>query len=72
MYVQIFNPWGHVYMEANGAGQAVVQMEVTWGVDLDYYLKKPPRKYFELNVTETYPFYRNKTIIETTFCTKYV
>lgn len=68
---QIPRPWGHVYLEAKGSGQAVAQMEMTWGVDLDRYLEKPPRKYFDLTVTETYPRFRNKSIIHTKICTKW-
>ncbi|XP_045124583.1 C3 and PZP-like alpha-2-macroglobulin domain-containing protein 8 [Portunus trituberculatus] len=64
-------PWGHVYLEARGSGQAVAQMEITWGVDLDQYLEKPPRKYFDLTVTEIYPRFRNKSIIYTEICTKW-
>ncbi|MPC52507.1 hypothetical protein E2C01_046378 [Portunus trituberculatus] len=46
-------------------------MEITWGVDLDQYLEKPPRKYFDLTVTEIYPRFRNKSIIYTEICTNF-
>ncbi|XP_050736759.1 CD109 antigen-like isoform X2 [Eriocheir sinensis] len=68
---QVPRPWGHVFLEAKGSGQAVAQMDITWGVDLDRYLEKPPRKYFDLTVTETYPHFRNKSVINTTICTKW-
>ncbi|XP_047502417.1 complement C3-like [Penaeus chinensis] len=42
--VPIARPWGHVNLVAEGAGQAVAQLEVSWGVDLDRYLKRPARK----------------------------
>lgn len=66
--LQVARPWGHVYLMARGSGQAVAQLEVTWGVDLDRFLKKSARKYFDLNVTETYSYFRNKTVIDITCC----
>ncbi|XP_042874715.1 CD109 antigen-like [Penaeus japonicus] len=70
--VPIVRPWGHVNLVAEGAGQAVAQLEVSWGVDLERYLKRPARKYFDLEVTETYPHFRNKTLITTTACARWV
>nr|XP_027238444.1 uncharacterized protein LOC113829465 [Penaeus vannamei] len=70
--VPIARPWGHVNLVAEGAGQAVAQLEVSWGVDLERYLKRPARKYFELRVTEAYPNFRNKTLITTTACARWV
>ncbi|ROT84000.1 hypothetical protein C7M84_022789 [Penaeus vannamei] len=60
------------WVVAEGAGQAVAQLEVSWGVDLERYLKRPARKYFELRVTEAYPNFRNKTLITTTACARWV
>ncbi|XP_069950501.1 CD109 antigen [Cherax quadricarinatus] len=68
--MEVPRPWGHVYLVAKGSGQAVAQMEVSWGVDLERFLKKPARKYFDLSVSETYHF-RNKTLINTQVCARW-
>ncbi|KAK3877542.1 hypothetical protein Pcinc_017750 [Petrolisthes cinctipes] len=69
--IKVPRPWGHVSLEAKGSGQAVAQLEMTWGVDLPRYLRKAPRKYFDLRVTETFPFSRNKSIIATRVCVRW-
>ncbi|KAG7167134.1 CD109 antigen-like 1 [Homarus americanus] len=51
--LQVPRPWGHVYMVAKGSGQAVAQLEVSWGVDLDRFMKKPARKWTAVDISET-------------------
>ena len=33
--IQIPNVWGHINLVANGAGQAIAQLDVNWGVDYE-------------------------------------
>ncbi|XP_064122031.1 thioester-containing protein 1 allele S1-like [Macrobrachium nipponense] len=70
--VPIARPWGHVYLMAEGSGQAIAQLETSWGVDLAQYLLKPPRTYFSLMVKEDYLSPRNKTHIRVSVCTRWL
>ena len=44
--MSIPNVWGHINLVANGAGQAIAQLDVSWGVDYEpfkvtiFFLKK--------------------------------
>lgn len=67
---QLENVWGHVNLLAKGSGQAVAQLEVSWGVDVLKFIEQPHKKYFELDVTEYYHQFRNKSVITTTVCAK--
>ncbi|XP_076069383.1 CD109 antigen-like [Oratosquilla oratoria] len=69
---KIPNPWGHVYLRANGAGQALAQLEVSYGVDAPRYMKQPARKFFDLSVREHYHQANNKSRITTTVCARWV
>ncbi len=33
--MSIPNVWGHINLVANGAGQAIAQLDVSWGVDYE-------------------------------------
>ncbi|XP_068239791.1 CD109 antigen-like [Palaemon carinicauda] len=70
--IPIDRPWGHVYLLAQGSGQAIAQLETSWGVDLPEFLLKPPRTYFSLMVKEDYLFPRNKTHIRTSICARWL
>ena len=49
--MDIPNVWGHVNLIAHGAGQAVAQLDVNWGVDYEPF--KVKRKGFSKAVTTT-------------------
>ncbi|XP_037084851.1 CD109 antigen-like [Pollicipes pollicipes] len=53
------NVWGHLNVIGNGAGQAVVQLDVNYGVDTQNGIKRPPAKSFELSVREDFQRFRN-------------
>ncbi|KAK7083283.1 hypothetical protein SK128_009994 [Halocaridina rubra] len=71
-YIKVTRPWGHVNLVAHGSGQAIAQLETRWGVELDRFLKKPPREYFSLKVEESYLSFRNKTVISIKVCTRWL
>ncbi|XP_071531816.1 CD109 antigen-like [Panulirus ornatus] len=66
------NVWGHVNLLAKGSGQAIAQLEVSWGVDALSFIEQPRKKYFELGVWEKYHQFRNKSVITTTVCTRWL
>ncbi|XP_066953727.1 LOW QUALITY PROTEIN: CD109 antigen-like [Macrobrachium rosenbergii] len=66
------NVWGHVNLVAKGSGQAVVQLDVSYGVDVLRFIEQPHKKYFDLSVTEEYHQFRNKSLITTTVCAKWI
>ena len=54
-----------------GAGQAVVQLDVSWGYDRESMKDTPPVKAFDLTVTENaLQHARNKSIIHVEACYK--
>nr|XP_045598849.1 CD109 antigen-like [Procambarus clarkii] len=69
---ELENVWGHVNVVARGAGQAVAQLEITWGVDGLNFIEQPHKKYFELSVWEKYHQFRNKSLVTTTVCARWV
>ncbi|KAK7017963.1 hypothetical protein SK128_001869 [Halocaridina rubra] len=64
--------WGHLNLVAKGSGQAVVQLDVSWGVDVLRFIEQPHKKYFDLSVYEKYHQFRNKSVITTTVCTRWL
>ncbi|XP_069960338.1 CD109 antigen-like [Cherax quadricarinatus] len=69
---ELENVWGHVNLVAKGSGQAIAQLEVTWGVDVLEFIEQPHKKYFEFSVLEKYHQFRNKSIITTTVCARWL
>ena len=63
--------WGHLNVIGNGAGQAVVQLDVNYGVDTQIGIKQPPVKAFNLTVTEDFQQFRNKSIGRVDVCARY-
>ena len=59
-------------MIGNGAGQAVVQLDVNYGVDTQHGIKQPPVKSFNLTVREDFSQFRNKSIGVVDVCAKSV
>ena len=65
--VIIPNVWGHVNFQARGAGQAVAQLDVNWGIDYEPKKDHPPVQCFNLTIDETYRG-RNKSEIDVRSC----
>jgi len=61
------NVWGLVNLFAKGSGQALVQMDVVFGVDNENFLDSPPEECFTLNIDETLRG-RNKSEIDVRSC----
>lgn len=70
MDTQIPNVWGHVNVIGRGAGQAVMQLKVQYGIDWEDLKDIPQRRYFDLYVEETYSHHRNKSHITVDACVK--
>ena len=65
--ITIPNVWGLVNILAKGSGQALVQMDVVFGVDHEDFLDSPPEDCFTLSVYETFRG-RNKSEIDVKSC----
>ena len=61
------NVWGHVNLFAHGAGQAVAQLDVSYGVDYEPFKHQPPRDYYNLTIQEFFHG-RNKSEITIRTC----
>ena len=57
-------------MIARGAGQAVVQLKVQYGIDWEELKDVPKRRYFDLHVDETYSHFRNKSHVTVETCVR--
>lgn len=64
--------WGHVNVIGRGAGQAVLQLNVKYGIDWEELRDLPKQAYFELHIDETYSNFRNKSHIQVKACVRYV
>jgi len=65
--IQIPNVWGHVNFHATGAGQAVAQLDVNYGVDYEPFKDHPPEECFNLTINEYFRG-RNKSEIDVRSC----
>ncbi len=65
--LHIPNVWGHVNLVANGAGQAIAQLDVNWGVDYEPLKDQPASDCFTLTVREFFHG-RNKSEITIESC----
>ena len=70
--LEIPNVWGHVNVIGRGAGQAVMQLKVQYGVDWEDLRDRPKRPYFDLFIDETYSHFRNKSHIVVEACVKWL
>ena len=67
---QITNVWGLVNVVANGAGQAILQLDVGYGIDWADLKKQPPVDAFEMTVDERYSRFMNKSQCSVTICAR--
>ena len=54
------------------SGQAVMQLNVQYGIDVEDLRDTPSRPYFSLYVDETYSHFRNKSHINVTACAQWL
>jgi len=59
-----------VNIEGRGAGQAVVQLDVAFGVDWEEFKDTPPVDAFELKIREIFSDRRNKSDLVVESCFK--
>lgn len=69
--LQIPSVWGHVNVIARGTGQALVQLDVNYGVDYEPLKDQPSQPSFDLRIKEFYSNYRNKSIITIESCFRF-
>jgi len=65
---QIPNVWSHLNIIAKGSGQAVVQMDIGFGVDYEGFKELAKIETFSLEVKEFYSTFRNKSSITIQSC----
>ena len=61
--------WGHINFEARGAGQAIAQLDINYGVDYEPFKDMPPNDppCFNMSIYETFRG-RNKSEIDVRSC----
>ncbi|XP_065199641.1 ovostatin-like [Planococcus citri] len=64
--------WGHIHVVGKGAGVAYIQMDVDYGVDHEHLVDKPELKMFDLQITEFYSQFRNKSMITIQSCPRFI
>lgn len=60
--------WGHLNVIAKGSGQAVVQMDISFGVDYEGFKEFAKTETFNLEIKEFYSTFRNKSYITIQSC----
>uniref|UniRef100_A0A0P4XT60 Macroglobulin complement-related protein n=1 Tax=Daphnia magna TaxID=35525 RepID=A0A0P4XT60_9CRUS len=70
--MDIPNVWGHVNVVGRGAGQAVLQLKVQYGIDSDDLKDTPKKRFFDLHIDETYSHFRNKSHVTTEACVRWL
>lgn len=55
-----------------GAGQAILQLDIGYGVDWYDYKKEPPVDAFDMRVRERFSIFGNKSIADVEICARYV
>lgn len=68
--LQIENVWGLVNVFATGEGQAILQLDVEYGVDWEGFKKQPPVKAFDFSIDERYSKFGNKSHCDVTVCAR--
>ncbi|XP_069194402.1 CD109 antigen isoform X2 [Procambarus clarkii] len=64
------NIWGHIRVVGHGSGQALVQLDYSYGVDYEPLLDYPPVKAFEFTVVSKFSG-RNNSHLEITTCQRW-
>lgn len=62
--------WGHVNIEGRGAGQAVVQLDLSYGIDWEPFKDTGPVDPFDLKIQEHFGG-RNKSILTIEACFRF-
>ncbi|XP_014256603.1 CD109 antigen-like [Cimex lectularius] len=70
--IELRSIWGHLNILGQGAGLALVQMDLSYGVDVDTFLDKPTIDSFSLSINEYYMEERNKSAIIIEACTRWL
>ncbi|XP_050713228.1 CD109 antigen-like isoform X2 [Eriocheir sinensis] len=70
--IPIENVWGMVNVFATGEGQAILQLDIEYGVDWSDFKKEPPVKAFEFSVQEYYSKFGNKSHCEVRVCARWL
>jgi hypothetical protein len=60
--------WGHLNVIAKGSGQAVVQMDISFGIDHEEFKELAKTDTFNLEIREFYSTFRNKSFITIQSC----
>ena len=68
--IDIPNVWGTINLRARGRGQALAQLDLTYGVDVESKRDIAPKECFDLKIKEFYHG-RNKSEIVTKSCFKW-
>jgi len=66
--MQMTNVWGHVNIIGRGSGQAVVQLDTSYGIDWDDFKDTPVVDAFELTIRENFIDGRNRSILTIQSC----
>lgn len=70
LFQQIQNVWGMVNVLATGEGQAILQLDVEYGVDWSAFKKEPPVEAFEFSIEENYSKFGNKSHCDVKVCAR--
>ncbi|KAK3858623.1 hypothetical protein Pcinc_035182 [Petrolisthes cinctipes] len=70
--IPIQNVWGLVNIVANGAGQAILQLDVSYGVDWNELKKQPPVESFALTIYEDFSKFGNKSHCNIEVCARWI
>jgi len=65
--IELDNVWGHINFYATGAGQAIAQLDVNYGIDFEPFKDNPPKTCFNMSIYEQFAG-RNKSVIHVRSC----
>ncbi|KAL7646788.1 UNVERIFIED_CONTAM: hypothetical protein RMT77_002043 [Armadillidium vulgare] len=70
--INIDKVWGLVSVIGRGAGQAILQLDVGYGVDWYGVRKRPPVNAFDMTVRERFSIFGNKSIADIEICARWI
>ncbi|RZF38559.1 hypothetical protein LSTR_LSTR006154 [Laodelphax striatellus] len=70
--VPVLPVWGHVNVRARGSGLALIQLDVSYGIDHEPLRDRPSVPSFKLKVREYYSMHRNKSAITIESCMRWI